>query len=258
MVATRTITNLATGFTQTQLRDAIITAFTNAGFSSPIQTFTSGTDLIVVFAFVVNAGATYGTSYVRVRITNTFLIYQQIFATWNTGTSSGANSSTEVSYGTLTNTTAVVFNSFNGVSEYRLVCLTQNTLFMPLGMIAPVTLRSSWNLNSWSWGFIFTSTTMVALRTTTLNPYNSSDCDIALAGSTRLATANTVDNERDIFTALVLLTQSNQGFTGKTSDDLGVVSASGSTRYDTIYKSGTTEQYLLINVGSGGFAVRIA
>jgi hypothetical protein len=258
MPATRTISSLAATFTQAQLRDALITAFTNAGFSSPTQSFTSGSDLIVVFPFVVNAGNTYGTSYVRLRISSAFGIFQQMYATWNTGTSSGTGNSTEVSYGTLSSSVNITFNSLNGGSEYKLIALTQNTTFIPLGMIAPANLRSSWNLNSWTWGFIFTSTAMTALRSTTINQYSNADFDIALAGNSRLASANSVDGERDILTGLILLSQANQGFSGKTSDELGIVAANGSTRYDTVTKSGTTEQYLIVGVGSGGLAVRIA
>lgn len=256
-VSTRTITTLTAPFTQAQLSTALQTAFINAGFSALFDSFTSGTDLILVYAFVNDVTKTFGTTYLRIRISNTFIIYQQVFATWNAATDTGTGSSTEVTYSTLLNSTNVIFTALNGTTESRLVMVTQGTTFIPLGMIIPTTMRGSWNLNSHTNGYIFTANTMLVLRSSALNQFTSVDNDIALAGSTRLATANTTDNERDLLTGLVLLNQSNTGFAGKTSDDLAVGSFSGSTRYDIILRSGTSWQYLVVLPGSGGVALRI-
>jgi hypothetical protein len=256
-VATRTITSLVAPFTQTQLSTALQAAFINAGFSSIFDSYTSGTDLILVYAFVVDGTKTFGTSYLRVRITNTFIINQALYSTWNATAHTGTNASTEAVYLTLLSTASVTFNAFNASGEVRLVLVTQGTLFLPLGMICPVTRRGSWDLSNWNWGFIFIATTMLSLRSTGLNQYSNAENDIVLAGSARLATANVQDNERDLITGIVLLNQSNTGFPGRTSDDLAIVSSSGSTRYDTFTKAGTSQQFLLINPGSGGLALRI-
>ncbi len=256
-VAARTITTLSAPFTQAQLSSALQTAFTNAGFASLYDSFTSGTDLILVYEFVVDASKAFGKTYLRVRISTTLIIYQQVFSTWNATTHIGTNGSTEVSYSTLVSSTNITFNSLNGSDEYRLVFITQSSLFLPLGLLCPATLRSSWNLNTWCWGFIFTANTMLVLRSPSLTQYTSNDNDIALAGSARLGTANTQDGERDMLTGLLLLNQSNSGFAGKTSDDIAIVAASGSTRYDIILKNGTSQQYLLVNPGNGGIAIRI-
>ena len=256
-VATRTITTLAAPFTQAQLSAALQTAFSNAGFSSVFDSYTNGTDLILVYAFVSDAAKTFGTTYLRLRISNTFIIYQQLYSGWNSTTHVGTGSSAEVSYSTLLNTTNVVFNALNGSNESRLVMINQGATFLPLGIVIPATMRNSWNLNSYTNGYIFTANTMLVMRSTANNQYTSNDNDIALAGSSRLATANPVDGERDLLTGLVLLNQSNGGFCAKTSDELAVVSSNGSTRYDTFTKSGTSQQYLLINPGNGGLAVRI-
>ncbi|MEH2145298.1 hypothetical protein [Nostoc sp.] len=256
-IATRTITTLSANFTQAQLSAALQTAFTNAGFSSLFDSYTSGTDLILVYAFVADASKACGTTYLRVRISNTFIIYQQVYSAWNPSTHTGTNGSIEVGYSTLVNTTAGVFNSLNGTSESRLVLVTQGATFLPLGVIVPVTMRSSWDLNSWTNGYIFTGSTMLLLRSTLANQYSNTENDIALAGSTRLGTANTIDNQRDVLTGLLLLNQGNTGFCGKTSDDIAVINGSGSTRYDILTKSGTSQQYLVVNPGSGGIAMRI-
>ena len=257
-ISARAITTLNPPFTQAQLSTALQSAFANAGFTSVFSSFTSGTDLVLVYALVVDATKTFGTTYLRIRITNTFVIHQTVFSTWNTANNTGTGNSSEASFTALVNSASVTFNALNGGIESRLVVVTQGTLFLPLGIVSPATMRSSWNLNVYTSGFIFTAATMTVLRGTTANQTGNSDNDVVLVGTSRLGTANVVDNERDIFSGWTLLNQSNQGFTGKTSDDLVVVASSGSTRYDTISKSGTSQQYLIILPGAGGIAVRIA
>lgn len=256
-VATRTISSLSATFTQTQLSTALQAAFASAGFSSVFDSYSVGTDLFLVYAFVSDVSKTYGTTYLRLRISNTFIISQQIYATWSVSSRPGSGNSVEVSYSALLNTSNVMFVSLNGTTESRLVMITQGTTFIPLGLIVPATMRASWNLNSHTNGYMFTTNTMVTLRSSALNQFTSNDNDIALVGTTRLGTANTTDNERDLLTGLVLLNQGNTGFAGKTSDDIGIGSFNGSTRYDIITKSGTSQQYLVLLPGSGGVAIRI-
>jgi hypothetical protein len=256
MPATRTITSLGATITQANLVSALQAAFLNAGFSNPVSDFTSGTDRIFTYSITTGSG-TFGTIFLRVRVTSALAVFQQLFTAWNPATNTGTGNSTEVSYGTLSNSVSIVFNALNGGLEYGLILLTQGGTFQPLGLIAPLTKRSSFSFNSYTWGFIFTSATMAVVRGSSLNQYASADYDLALIGNSRLATANPIDNERDVISNLVLLTQSNQGFAGRTSDELAVVAASGSTRYDTISISGTSQQYLIVLPGAGGVAVRI-
>lgn len=256
MPVTRTITNLAATITQAALFSAIQTAFTNVGFNAPIDNYTASGDLILVYSVSAGTG-TYANTFLRVRITTGLVIAQQIFSAWNTSTKAGTNGSTEVVYTALVTNTNIVFNAFTS-SECRLIFVTQGSVMLPLGLIVPVTKRNSWSLNSWTWGLIPTSATMTTWRTTALNPFSNADIDLALITSTRLATANSIDNERDVITNWLFLTQSNQGFVGRTNDDFAVGSFSGSSRYDTINISGTSQQYLVVLPGSGGLALRIA
>jgi hypothetical protein len=257
MPATRTISSLGATITQANLVAAIQTAFTNAGFSAPVLDTTSGTDRIFAYAFAVGTG-TFSTIHLRIRITSALAIFQQLSTGIPSGGTSGANASTEVSLGTITSNSPCTFNALNGGSEYRLIFLVQGSAIYPLGLIAPINRRGSWSLNSWSWGFIFTSSAMSIVRGTALNQYASADYDIALATNSRLGTANPIDNERDVLSNILLLSQSNQGSAGRSSDDLAIVAASGSSRYDMIPITGTSQQYLIVNPGAGGFAVRIA
>jgi hypothetical protein len=267
MPATRTISSLSATITQASLATAIQTAFTNAGFSAPVLDATSGTDRILAYAYTSVSGSfSFNTVYLRLRITSTLGIFQQLSTGIPSGGTSGTNASTEVSLGTLVSTTPCTFNSLNSGNvvvggttfvEYRLIFLVQGSLMLPLGLFAPINRRGSWSLNSWSWAFIFTSSALSVARGTNLNQYASADLDVLASGNTRLGTSNPSDNERDVLSNLILLTQSNQGSPGRSSDDLAIVSANGSSRYDTIPITGTSQQYLIVNPGSGGFAVRI-
>ncbi|BAY89656.1 MULTISPECIES: hypothetical protein [unclassified Tolypothrix] len=256
-IATRTDSSLSATVTQTTLVNALKTAFTNAGYSSPISDYTSGTDRILVYQWDVDNTKVQGINYLRVRISNTLIIYQQLYTTWNTGTNTGTNSSSEVTYTTLAATNTIGFVSLNGSTEYKLVLITQGTTFIPLGLLVPANKPDWWDLNNWSYGFIFLTSTMQTLRTSNANPYSNTDFDY-LTNTTRIANVNGQTNRRDIFSGLVLLSQSNQGSAGRTSDDVGQYCGNGSARYDTAPVFGTSQQYLVVVNAASGIIIRTA
>lgn len=256
VIATRTDSALSGTITQTSLTDALIVAFTNAGFSAPFDNYTSATDRILVYQLTLDATKTYGSIFLRIRVTTALVVFQQLFATWNTSTKAGTSGSVEVSYVTLSTTNPINFVSLNGGNEFRLVLLTQTVLFMPLGLVAPANRPAWWDLTNWAYGFIFINTAMNTLRTSALNPYANADFDTFL-NNTRMGGANPATNRRDLLTGIVLLTQSNNGAGCRSSDDLAMVAGSGAARYDTQNIFGTTQQYLVINPISGGLAVRV-
>ncbi|BAZ36972.1 hypothetical protein NIES4101_28930 [Calothrix sp. NIES-4101] len=254
-IATRTDTSLAATISQTTLVNALLTAFANAGFSSPFDNYTSGTDRILVYKVDVDASKTFGSNYLRIRITSALQVLQQIMAGWNTSTKAATNASTEVSMGSLSTSSLIQFVALSGGNEYKFISLTQGTVFMLLGILMPENRPSWWDLNAWTWGFIFTSTTLLALRSSSKFPYTVSEYEFL--SSTRMGIANPQTNRRDIFAGNILLTSSNAGGAGKTSDDICLACGNGGSRYDTLSFPGDTKQYLLINNTSAGLAVRI-
>lgn len=255
MPVTRTISSLSATITQASLFSAIQTAFTNAGMSAPVDNYTASGDLVLVYSVSAGSG-TFSNSFLRVRLTSGLVIAQQLFSAWNTSTKTGTNGSAEVTYTALIAGTNVVFNAFAS-AECKLVILTQGAVMVPLGLIIPETRRSSWSLGSWTWGFIPTSATMSVWRSSGLNQYANTDHEISLVATPRLGTANVQDIERDVIVNWLLLSQSNQGFSGRTSDDFAVGAFNGSSRFDVINITGTSQQYLVILPGSGGLALRI-
>lgn len=256
-IATRIDSFVAPTWTQATLFDGIKAAFANAGYPAPFDDYTSGTDRIVVYAIALDTTKTFGTTYLRIRLTNTFIIGQQLYSTWNTSTKTGLNPSSEITYTALIATTQVSFTALNGAAEYKLVMLTQGTNAIALGFVAPANKPAWWDLNAWNYCYVPTANTFAVFRSTNLNPYNSSDNDSSL-NLTRMGTANNQTNRRDLLPGIIFYTQTNQGISGRTSDDLVMLAGSGATRYDTVQIPNDTKQYLLLNPASGGLAVRVA
>lgn len=258
VVATRIDSFVAPTITQQTLYDGIKQAFSNAGYAAtPFDEYTSGTDRIVVYAIALDAAKTYGITYLRIRLTTGFIIGQQLYSTWAIATHTGTNSSTELTYTALTTSTQANFTALNGGAEFKLVMLSQGTITIALGFVSPANRPAWWDLNAWNYCYVPTTNTFAVFRSTALNPYSNAENDSSL-NVARMAIANIQTNRRDLLPGVIFYSQSNQGISGRTSDDLVMLAGSGSTRYDSIQIPSDTKQYLLLNPASGGLAVRIA
>lgn len=256
VVAIRTDSLISPVIGQQNLYDGIKQSFVNAGYNAPFDEYVSGTDKIIVYQVVVDATKTYGVAYLRVRLTTALVVTQQILATWNASTHAGTSGSTEIAYTAFATNVAVNFIALNMGGEAKLVLLYQGSVYYPLGYIAPINRPSWWDLNAWPYAFLPTSGTFTGYRSTALNPFANTDHDTTL-GSTRMGTANTISNRRDILSSIVFFTQANQGITGKSSEDFAMIAASGMTRFDILQIPGDAKEYLLLNPTSGGLAVRV-
>ncbi|MBE9191398.1 hypothetical protein IQ230_13790 [Gloeocapsopsis crepidinum LEGE 06123] len=256
-IAIRTDSFVAPSITQLSLFNAIKQAFQNAGFVTPFDDYTSGTDRIVVYAITLDPSKTYGTTYLRIRLTSSLVIGQQILATWNTSNKTGTDASSEVTYSAIATNNQVDFVALNATPELNIVMLTQGSTAIALGSISPENKPSWWNLEAWNYCFIPIGNTFATCRSTTNNPYGNSSHDTSLNIS-RMGSANNQTNRRDMLPGIILYTQSNRGISGRTSDDLVMVAASGTTRYDTLQIPGDSKQYLIIDPSVGGLAVRIS
>jgi hypothetical protein len=254
-IATRIDSTLNSNWTQATLFDAVKLALANAGYSAPVSDFTSGTDRIAVYSIVLDGAKTYGTSFLRVRVSNAFVVGTQLLATWNPATNTGTGGGTEIVNTALVTTTTVNFVALNGGSEYKLVLVYQNAIYFPVGFLSPANKPVWWDLNSFNYCFIPAAITFALLRGTTLSPYANSELDSTL-NNARMGIANTITNRRDVLPGVVLFTQANQGIAGRTSDDLIMLAASGTTRLDTIQIPSDTKQYLVINPAVGGLCIR--
>lgn len=258
VVATRVDSFITPTITQQNLYDGIKQAFVDAGYSAPFDEFTSGTDKIVVYAVVLDSSKLAGTAYLRIRVTTALVVALQILSGWTASTHTGTNGSTEISYTALVSNLQVNFIALNANPEYKLILVYQNKLYYPLGYFSPANKPSWWDLNSFPYVFVPTENTFVYFRSSSLNPYSNTEHDIALGGTSRLGTLNTISNRRDVLQGLILLTQSNTGLSGRTSDDLVLFAGSGTSRFDILQIPNSSNQYLVLAPNSGGLAARIA
>ncbi|MDZ8023582.1 MAG: hypothetical protein RMX97_02635 [Nostoc sp. DedQUE11] len=258
-IATRTETTLSPTITQTSLVNAIKNAFLNAGYSAVYDEFVSGTDQILVYEWVNDSTKNFGKTYLRIRVTTTLLIGQQLYALWNIGTHTGTNGSTEATYSSFSSSTTILLNALNGGEEYKFVFLSQGTLLVPLGIIAPFDRPGWWDLNSWAYGFFFTTSSPSVLRgvATAALPYSSSDFDTFLTNS-RMSSVNPQTSKPDIIKGLLLLTQSSSGVGGATSEDLAIGAFNGQTRLSIVAPLNSSQEYLVLSNVTGGLGIRIA
>lgn len=257
-VATRIDSFIAPNITQQSFYDGLKQAFTNAGYPAPFDDYTSGTERIIVYAVVIDATKLAGTAYLRIRITTALVLGIQIYSGWSTSTRTGSNGSTEIVYTALVNNIQINLIALNANPEYKFVLVQQSAFCLPLGYFSPVNKPSWWDLNSFPYAFLPDGISFNVVRTPTLNPYGNSEHDIGLSNATRLGTANRISNRRDILQGLILLSQSNAGLSGRTSDDMVLFSGSGTTRFDILQVPGSTNQYLVLNPSNGGLALRVA
>ena len=258
MVAIRIDTALNPTITQSNLFAAIQAAFTNAGYASTFDNFTTGTDQCLVYEFVVDSTKTFGKVYLRIRVTSGLVIGQQIFSAWNSSAHTGTNGSTERTYSSFSTSSTITFTALNGSSEYKLIAIGQGTtLFAILGIIAPVSRPGWWDLNSWCYGFYFYVLGTLRGVATALLPYPSTDFIVALIDSSAMGTVNPQTGKPDLIQGLLLLSSST-GIAGRTSDDFAIGCFNGQTRLATANPTGTTQQYLIISNTAGGLGVRIA
>lgn len=258
VVATRIDSFVPAIITQQNLYDGIKQAFSNAGYPAPFDEYTSGTDKFVVYAVVIDSTKLAGTAYLRIRVSNAFVLAQQLYTSWSVASHTGSNSSSEIAYSAFANNLQINLIALNANPEYKFVLAWQSNVFSPLGYLSPTHKPSWWDLNSFPYVFIPAYNDFSSIRTSNLTPYTQIDNDIALFGNTRLATANRITNRRDVLQGWLLLNQSNTGLAGRTSDDLILFSGSGTTRFDVLQIPGSNNQYLVLVPGNGGLAARVA
>jgi hypothetical protein len=258
-IATRTNTTLAATITQANLVAALKTAFTNAGFATLYDEYTAAsTNKFLVYEITADSSKTYGKIYLRVGVGTGLITYSEIFTSWDAVNHAGINGSTLNTFTAFSSSSSISFAAFNGGDEFKIVVLVQGSIVIPLGVLIPASRPSWWDLNLWPWGFVPTASNFLSWRSTAINPYTNDSYQLLSVTNSILGTANPQTNKRDVITGILLGSSSNTGIAGKTSDDLAIVCASGSSRYDTIQPTGTTQVFTILNNASGGFAVRTA
>lgn len=256
VLASRTDSFIAATITQQTLYDGIKQAFLNAGYNPAFDDYVGGTDKILVYAIAYDTTKTYGTTYLRIRITTGLVVNQQLYSTWVVSSHTGTNPSSEIAYAALANTNQVNFIALNAGIEFKLIVIWTSAITYVTGFIAPFNKPVWWDVNAWNYCFMPTDNTYSTFYSTALNPYNSQTYYNSL-NNTYMGSANLQTNRRDLLPGIIFYSNSNRGIAARSSDDLVMTAASGTTRFDTFQVPNDTKQYLLLNPASGGLAVRV-
>lgn len=255
-VASRIITSLNAGFTQTQLRDAINAALLNAGLTA-FSSFTSGTDQNLIYSFSSGSG-TYATTYYRVRIQSNFTVSHQILSTWNTGTNSGTNSSSDTNTVTYSNQFNISFHALNALPEYAQVLIIQNSVTQVLGVMNPQLKSSVWDLNSWNHAFIANATSLISWVSTTNNPFSNNNFTFGDVGNSLIASPSLVFNATAMGGGIRIMNNGGVSLWTQTSNDLAVAPCGNLPRGQTFTIAGDNKLWLPLCYTNGGLCVCVS
>lgn len=154
-----TETTLSAGFNLAQLTSAVQTAMINAGFSAPIDTFSSldGFTNYQIFSYEVAPGYTKSTLYLNVATyinSTTIYIYQGWSDNWDAVNNTATGMLTQT-YVNISSGYALTFRSYNH-PELRSVQIdrgVQTAAFALLGYTRPANIPSWWNQNAFLYAF---------------------------------------------------------------------------------------------------------
>lgn len=259
MVATRTQTILSPTVTQLALADAIKAAFVALGYSS-VDDYISGTDRLLVFSLQQDATKTYGTIFLRCRITTALAVSQTIGVSFNSTTKALTNESSAAAVITFGSTTEINLITYANGSQYRLVTLNQGTGTSTtiLGIFRPTNKPSWWDEGVSPYAFIAFNNNNTNLKDfvcANLPPFTSMT-GAGIESSSRMTNPNPITGKRDLLPNLPLYTSTSHGICGNLPEDFALVCGSGSAKLDILEVS-STEKYEFIYSGANPVVVRI-
>ena len=261
--ATKTTSTIVATITQQSFYDNLKTALNSAGFTILIDEFTDGSNTKwAIYEVTVNSAATRGKFYFQVGVSTALILQTRISLDWNSSANTftaalATNQVSTVAFGSSSN---LVLTSFSH-AEYRALFLQQGTTLGLIGYLRPASKPSWWNEDLYLYSFLVaTSTGKNFVGTYGSNsPFNQNtaiNSNYYFNSPNCLSTANPITNKREILPSCLLETATNQGFTGKTSEDICLVAASGLAVLDTLEVTSGVEEYTLISTGASGLAIR--
>jgi hypothetical protein len=255
------------------------TAFTNAGFGNPINSYnTANGDFHNVFQIVGDNTVTKGTIFFDSWVTNQTSssaqrqIFSQIFDTWNsTSGTNGSNiyvyPSSPASSLSIVNGQPIIFTSINH-PELKVVSVQQLSYGQYFfGILRPKNIPDWWNQNVFPYFFMVTfhnnannnSGQLVNFfpLASTLNPFSNGGY-LSYMRNSGFLNANPVTGKRSILPGLVMVNETTlQGDAGKTSDDILIASGTLTSFLDTLpVITGTEEYTFLASNTSSALAIR--
>jgi hypothetical protein len=261
-------TTATTTLTSPQTAAGVIAAIETSGLAAGLgntvfDSYTDGSsNLVRVFELVTDITKAKGKIYLQILLSTTNVLTTRIYDTWNTVTKTGTNITSGATIFTLnySNGQNILISSVNH-PEYRGIIVRQGTINIGyLGIFRPFNKPTWWDESLYPYAFIINNTNSQLLNHTpcTLNPTGSVSSNSILSNNS-IGLVNPINNRREIIKGLLLLANIGVpiGSTGKTSDDLVFVAATGLSPFDVIQVTIGSEEYLLLQSGAPGVAIRI-
>lgn len=253
MPAVSKISSISSPINRDTLAAALITAFSNAGYSAIHDDFTNASGVrSLVYRQQFNAN-THGTIFLENQITQTRIISSRITTSWNLTTHTpGAIAtalSSSVSFGALAR---VNFTAINH-PELRLVLMEQGTTAAQiLGIVRPAIAPPWWSEATYPYAFIPQNVNLNTFLPfpSANNPY-ASTANYPLLYISQLAANAPISNLPDaIAGAALILSPTNKGVSGAFSNEVALCSGTGLKRGDML------GEFLLLYPATSGIAVR--
>jgi len=236
---------------------------TNAGFATLYDTYNTGGIEYRVYELNFNA-LIYGKVYLQISVSAALAVQQRLYTSWTVATHVGLNAgvlSTAVTFatGTSINFAAIKPNTGN---EYGIVILYQGTIIKHLGYVRPAIKPSWWDENSYAYCFIPTTIAWTNFATVAIaaSPYGSAILVSSMGDSAMQNPA--ADGKRDVLTGIFINSgtsglNANSGKACKTSDELGMASALGTTILSLIQVTVGIDEYYVLNPAQASPVIKV-
>lgn len=256
-------TNLAPLITQANLIAAIATAMANAGLTTLFDSYNTGGIEYRVYELNFN-GLIYGKVYLQISVTAALLVQQRLHTSWTVATHVGANAGTQSTGVTFVTGTSINFAAIKPTAgkEYGIVVMYQGTTIKHLGYLRPTNKPAWWDENSYAYCFIPTTIAWSAFATVAIaaSPYGSATLN-GSGGDGNLSNPSS-DGKRDVLTGIFINSgttglNANTGKAARTSDELGVASATGTNVMSLIQVTVGSDEYYILNPVAGAPVIKV-
>ena len=261
VLATYTSAPLTAPFTIAQLSSALQTAMLNAGFPSTPHDDLGGNGF--AHEVVFDAAKTRGKVYHQTRFSTSgdyITIYQSLHGGWNLGTNTGEDSGQEQDMGTIDNTVALMFYSFNH-PEVKYVLIEQSGSFYHVDLWRPANkLPGLYDEDTYPYGFItqsdlyrfYSCAANLSPYITSNSPSYADQYQISNISSGNVTYKNTLLGKHVVELQPKLYTETAEGAAAQFSEDLAIIGVYDNTENDAITTTVSGSQLNYKIIGKNG------
>jgi hypothetical protein len=235
------------------LRDGLIAA----GFPAPLKSYTTGTDLFVIWRLDFDPTKAFGRCFYRLRVTSALLVSHMISANFTDSTNTLVNPSSDSHSTSYLSNVPVKMWGFR-LDEGILLSVSQGSTHQLLGYFRFFDC-AAFDESSFPRCFISRTDTAGSLTCTGLSPYGTNLLFSNSLENIALSNADPYLQLRTLMLGILLYAPSNNGITGRSTDDFASGACVGMVRGDTLQNASVTpaETFLLLKPGAGALLIRV-